>query len=69
MGGCWQRERWLCACRPVLPQSKLVATEAKRRVAGGEVSDDDSVSTVGDVAVSSDLSEFDLELDMWFNTQ
>ena len=57
-------EAWLCACRPVLLQSKLLATEARRRVAGGDVSDEDSVSTVGDVTVSSDLTEFDLELDM-----
>ena len=62
-------EGWLCACQPAPPQSKLLATEARRRVAGGDVSDDDSVSTVGDVTVSSDLTEFDLELDMWFNTQ
>ena len=62
-------EAWLCACRPVLLQSKLLATEARRRVAGGEISDEDSVSTVGDVTVSSDLTEFDLELDVWFNTQ
>ena len=48
----------------MLLQSKLLATEARRRVAGGDVSDDDSVSKVGDVTVSSDLTEFDLELDM-----
>ena len=57
-------EAWLCAYRPVLLQSKLRATEARRSVANGEVSDDDSVSTLGDVTVSSDLTEFDLELDM-----
>ena len=53
----------------MLLRSELLATEVRRRVAGGEVSDDDSVGTVGDVTVSSDLTEFDLESDMWFNTQ
>ena len=56
---------------PRRQQSKLRATETKRRVASGTVSDDDSVSTLGGVTVSSDLTEFDLDSDMLllFDTQ